>query len=65
MPKTIPLKELERFKRFPGFISLNTDGDTFVCAIKIKGQRRRMGAYTLDMLYDSVRELINKSEKKK
>lgn len=64
MSKEIPPEWQTKFAALPGFVSLITDGDNFICAVRIAGDRRRMGAQTLPILYDSIKELIEKEAKK-
>ena len=61
--KTISCEEIARFKKLPGFVSLVTDQDSYVCAVEINGSRRRMGAHTLETLYESVKDLIERKRK--
>jgi len=52
--RMISADQAARFKKLPGFLTLTSDGDSFVCKIAIAGQRRRIGAQTLDVLYNDI-----------
>jgi hypothetical protein len=64
VPEQISSEWQTKFAELPGFVSITTDGDSFVCAVRIAGDRRRMGAQTLQILYDSTKELIKKKTEK-
>jgi len=62
--KQISLDWYIKFGELPGFVSVTTDGDSFVCTVRVAGDRRRMGAQTLSILYDATKELIERKTKK-
>jgi len=62
--KEVPLEWQTKFAGLPGFVSVISDGDSFVCTVRVAGDRRRMGAQTLSILYDSTKELIERKTKK-
>ena len=64
MSKQVPLEWQTKFAGLPGFVSIIIDGDTFVCTVRVAGDRRRMGAHTLSILYESIKELIERKTKK-
>jgi len=62
MTKCLTCEQGAKFKKIPGYISLITDGDSFVCKIEINGQVRRLGAQTLELLYETIIEEKKKRE---
>ena len=58
--RMISAEQAARFKQLPGFLTLTSDGDSFVCKIDIAGQRRRIGAQTLDVLYNNIEEKLRR-----
>jgi len=62
--KEVPLEWRQKFAGLPGFVSVTTDGDSFVCTVRVTGDRRRMGAQTLPILYNATKELIERKTKK-
>ncbi len=52
---------IAKFKKLPGFVNLTTDGQNPILTIIINGKRLRLGADSLSMLYDDVKERIEKS----
>ena len=64
MSKEVSLEWRIKFAGLPGFVSIISDGDSFVCTVRVAGDRRRMGAQTLPILYDATKELIERKTRK-
>jgi hypothetical protein len=60
----IPCEQLAKFKRLPGFINLIHSQGNYICVIVIKNQKRRIGAQTLEILYESIQESLTPKEER-
>ncbi len=52
---------IAKFKKLPGFVNLTTDGQNPILTIMVKDKRHRIGASSLDILYEDAVEKIKKS----